>query len=526
MPGRNLALARIFLLTVFGISLIRLIIFIVSKPEPYNTLSKKQHIITVKVFGKRGSIYDRYGRPIAYTGEGLALEVIDTLSKEDSITLSRYGINFNRFKLHQNRMGLSPFLWDKIKIMALFKSIQYNRRYVPCGEGCIRLIGRTNGIYGLSGVEYGFDSILAPGIKNVKFIKHANGRIYPAPTSIFTFNAGSSDGKDITLSIDMVLQREVYKLLRKRVKELGAKGGLVIVANTRTGEILTLTSVGSVYSDKMFLYEPGSTFKIVVYTEGLERGLNIYDRCGEKDGVFTINGVSIRDVVPLGDKDTWFWAVVKSSNACASKLAIKLDSLKPNGLYRRALLYGFGEGADIGIYEDIPKLERPSKWSKVKLANVAIGQGIQVNPIQMLRAYMVIANDGKFIYPTLLKTDTPITNPLRVVARTETFKILKRLLVAVVDSGTGRLAKIKGLPIAGKTGTAQKIDPLTGKYSRTKTMASFIGFFPAYSPKYIIYVILDEPKKYRTGGSAAAPLFKQVALLVLKLYEKGKFSSL
>ncbi|MEO0164422.1 MAG: penicillin-binding protein 2 [candidate division WOR-3 bacterium] len=522
MPKRPFIVIRIFAITICITALLGHLFLVITKPEPYKTLAEKQHFLRINVPGKRGSIYDRFGRPLAYTGEGLALEVVDTLSLEDSLKLAKFGINLNRYELHQRVLGLSPFLWDKIGVKGVFKSIQYNRRYIPCGTPCKRLIGATNGIYGISGIEYGFDTILAPGIKNLVFIKHANGRIYPAPQDVFKFGDKNPDGRDIVLSIDMILQRKAYKVLQEWVDSLNAKGGMVIVANTKTGEILALTSVGSIYSDKMFLYEPGSTFKVVIYTEALERGLNIYDKCGENRGYIVIDGITINDVIPLGENDSWFWAVVKSSNACASKLALKMDSIAKGGLYRRALLYGFGEAADIGLYEDIPKLEKPSTWKRIKLANVAIGQGIQVNPIQMLRAYMVIANDGKYIYPTLLKTDTPRTNPARVVAKTETFHTLKRLLVAVVDSGTGRMAKINGIPIAGKTGTAQKIDPLTGKYSATKTLASFIGFFPAYSAKYIIYVLIDEPEIFRTGGMAAAPVFREVALEVLRLYEGWK----
>jgi Cell division protein FtsI/penicillin-binding protein 2 len=163
-------------------------------------------------------------------------------------------------------------------------------------------------------------------------------------------------------------------------------------------------------------------------------------------------------------------------------------------------------------------LKNPSKWRRIKLANVAIGQGILVNPIQVLRAYIAIANDGKYVYPTLLKSDTPRTNPSRVIARKETFKVLKELLTAVVDSGTGRMAKIEGIKVAGKTGTAQKIDPKTGRYSEDKTLASFIGFFPVENPKYIIYVLVDEPENFRTGGLSAAPIFREIALEVLNLY--------
>jgi len=515
---RNFLIAKLLLISLPLIALSYHFYFILSKPEPYRTLSEKQHVLTVKVPGKRGTIYDRFGRPLAFTGEGLTLQVIDTLSFKDSVLLSRLGININRFKVGERITGLSPFLWDKIKVNGVFKTLQFNKRYLPCGEPCARLIGKTDGIYGFSGVEYAFDSILAPKTTEIKFLRYADGRVFLAPRSIFNLREERADGKDIVLSIDGVLQRRVYGILKNWVSSLNAKGALAIVGKVNTGEILAMTSLGSMYSDRILLYEPGSTFKIVVYTEALERGLNLEERCGENKGYIVIDGITIKDVIPLGDKDSWFWAVVKSSNACAAKLALMMDSISKNGLYRRALLYGFGEGADIGLYEDIPKLEKPSKWRRIKLANVAIGQGILVNPIQVLRAYIAIANDGKYVYPTLLKGDTPRTNPSRVIARKETFKVLKELLTAVVDSGTGRMAKIEGIKVAGKTGTAQKIDPKTGRYSEDKTLASFIGFFPVENPKYIIYVLVDEPENFRTGGLAAAPIFREIALEVLNLY--------
>jgi len=516
--AKNFLPAKIILFSLSLTAISFHLYFILSKAEPYKTLSEKQHILTVKIPGRRGTIYDRFGRPIAFTGEGITLQLTDTLSVRDSILLAKFGINLNRFKIGERITGISPLLWDKIKVKGVFKSLQFTRRYVPCGEPCFRLIGKTNGIYGLSGVEYAFDSILAPRTSEVRFIRYADGRIFPAPRSIFNFNENPPDGKDIFLSIDALLQRRVYGILKEWTSKLNAKGALAIVGNTRTGEILSMTSIGSMYSDKIFLYEPGSTFKIVIYTEALERGLNLQERCGENKGYTVIDGITIKDVSPLGDKDSWFWALVKSSNACAAKLAIKMDSIAKNGLYRRALLYGFGEGADIGLYEDIPKLERPSKWRRIKLANVAIGQGILVNPIQVLRAYIAIANDGNYIYPTLLKTENPRTNPSRVIAKRETFRMLKELLTAVVDSGTGKMARIEGIKVAGKTGTTQKIDPKTGRYSEDKTLASFIGFFPVEDPKYIIYVVVDEPENFRTGGLAAAPIFKDIAIEVLRLY--------
>ncbi len=517
---KRLIFFRVFLILVVGGVLFQLLRLSLFKPEPYASLAERQHVINVKLFGKRGTIYDRYGRPLAFTGEGITLEVIDTISEEDSVKLARWGINLNRFKLHARVENVDPMLWDSLLgIRSLFKTLRNSIRYYPCGEACRNIVGSVRGARGISGLEYGYDSVLAPKSITVKYLRDASGKIYPMPVS-FTKRPQPADGKDLHTTLDMDMQRISYHLLKRRVEYLGAKGGMVIVADVKTGDILVYAAVGSLDKNRVFNYEPGSNFKIVVYTEGLERGLDIYDTCGIKDGRLPLGkGVVIRDIKPLGEKDTWFWAFAKSSNACAAKLALEMEKLRRNGIYRRALLYGFGEPANIGLPEDPIRLERPSTWKswrKVKIANMAIGQGIYVNPIQMVRAYTVIAREGEFVFPKIVKG--PVKHyRIRTVADRKTFLRLKDLLVGVVDSGTGRWAKVKGVKVAGKTGTAQKYERKTGRYSFVKSLTSFIGFFPADSPDYVVYVLIDEPQRFTTGGTAAAPLFRKIAEAIVKI---------
>jgi len=524
---RRLAFFRLVVIVVVGGVLFQIFRFVVLRPEPYRSMAEKQHFIEVKVSGKRGTIYDRRGRPLAFSGEGITLEIIDTISRADSVKLARWGINVNRFAIHKRITGISPTLWDSLKsIRGIFRTLRQNRRYYPCGEACANIVGKVRGIHGVSGIEYGYDSILAPRYVVKRYLKDASGRVYPMPVSLATairqllFGSDVADGKDLHTTLDMDLQRLTHHLLKERVREVGAKGGMVIVADAKTGDILTFSAVGSLRRNHIFNYEPGSNFKVVVYTEGFERGITPQDTCGISDGVLRLGrGVVIRDIKPLGEKNTWYWALVKSSNACAAKLALRMDSIRRNGLYRRALLYGFGEPANIGLPEDPIRFEKPSQWRmwrKVKIANMAIGQGIFVNAIQMLRAYITIANDGRFIFPKLVQGPVRYYE-IRTVADKGTFKILKDLLVGVVDSGTGRWARIEGVKVAGKTGTAQKYDPRRGKYSLNRSLTSFIGFFPAYDPDYVIYVLIDEPTKALTGGTAAAPLFRRIAKGILKI---------
>ncbi len=525
--ARRLAVFRFVILAVIISVALQIGYFVVLRPEPYRSLAEHQHIIEVKVPGRRGTIYDRHGKPLAFTGEGLTVEVVDTVSVKDSVRLSRWGINVKRTALHRRIEGLSPFLWDSLRnIRSIFRTLRYNRRYYPCGDACSDIVGKVRGLHGVSGMEYGYDSVLAPGYTVRRYLRDASGKVYPMPVSLFSalreylFHREAADGRDLHTTIDMDLQRLSYRLLKERVEQVDARGGMVVVADAKTGDILVYSSVGSLRRNHIFNYEPGSNFKVVVYTEGLERGIRPEDTCSITDGLLSLGkGVQIRDLSPLKDKSTWYWALVKSSNACASKLALMMDSIRKNGLYRRALLYGFGEPANIGLPEDPVRLEKLSRyrtWRKVKIANMAIGQGIYVNPIQMVRAYITIANDGRFIFPKLVQGPVRYY-PIRTVASKETFRTLKEMLVGVVDSGTGRWAKIRGIKVAGKTGTAQKYDRRARRYSMAKSLTSFIGFFPAEDPKYVIYVLIDEPKKVRTGGTAAAPLFKKIAKGIVKL---------
>ncbi|NPB03623.1 MAG: penicillin-binding protein 2 [Thermotogae bacterium] len=524
--SKRLVVFRLFVITVTMVVLGRILYFSILKPEPYRSKAFNQHVIKVKMFGRRGTIYDRHGKPLAFTGEGLTLEIVDTLSVADSLRLARFGINVSRYALHKRISGLSPLLWDSLRgIRGIFKTLRQNRRYYPCGKPCENVVGRVRGVRGVSGLEYAYDSILAPHTTVRKYLRDASGRVYPMPTSLISafgslFERRDPDGRDLHTTLDMDMQRVTYQLLKRRVEEVGAKGGMVLVADAKNGDILVWTAVGSLQLNHIFNYEPGSNFKIVVYTEGLERGVKPEDTCGISDGVLYLGrGVVIRDVKPLGEKNTWYWALVKSSNACAAKLALDMDTLRRNGLYRRALLYGFGEPANVGLPEDPVHFEKPSQWRtwrRVKLANMSIGQGIFVNPIQMLRAYIIVANDGKFIFPKIVK-GPPKEYPIRTVASKETFRILKKMLVGVVDSGTGKWAKIEGMKVAGKTGTAQKYDPIRRRYSVGRSLTSFIGFFPVEDPHYVIYVLIDEPRRVLTGGTAAAPLFRKVALATIKL---------
>ena len=262
-------------------------------------------------------------------------------------------------------------------------------------------------------------------------------------------------------------------------------------------------------------YEPGSTFKVILYTLAYETGkIKPSDTVNTSPGWVKFGRYKIHDVHNLG-KVSYRDALVYSSNVAASKLSLKFS---PAELYEMAQRYGIGSPTGISIPgEAAGKILPLSKWTDLYKANFSFGHGVMVTGIQMAAVYGAIANGGYLIQPRIIMGQDSLPRIVRRVTRRGVIDTLKSILVDVVERGTGRRARIPGIKIAGKTGTTEKVDPRTGKYSKKKSITSFIGFFPADNPEYLINVVINEPKKGRFGGDVCAPLFKKIALQLLNL---------
>jgi len=301
------------------------------------------------------------------------------------------------------------------------------------------------------------------------------------------------------------------------------------VMNCRDGQVLAMASNPDYCPEKIwgtplavlknkaisFLYDPGSTFKIVLAASALENRI-----CGQQEmfdchnGVYTIRDRQITDVHPYTQL-SFDDIIIHSSNIGAAQIGRRLGSEK---YFQTIQKFGFGRRTGIRLpAEENGILNAPQKWSGVSLAFLSFGYEIAVTPLQMAAAFNVLASGGFFLQPEIIRDDAPGAGREPVLSAASRLR-LTGILSAVVSRGTGKQAAIEGLEIAGKTGTAHKVK--TGKYSGSY-VSSFGGFFPAHDPQVTVFVMIDEPQGLHFGGDVAAPLFKAIAgkiMLYLKLF--------
>lgn len=339
------------------------------------------------------------------------------------------------------------------------------------------------------------------------------------------------EGGDVVLTIDLNLQFMVERALDAAMEQNRAQAAWAIMQRVRTGEILAMASRPAFDLNEFrraqdneklnraigHIYEPGSTFKVLVIAAALNEGIvqpSTVFNC--ENGRWAYQNKILRDAHPYGMLDVAD-ILKKSSNIGAAKIAILLG---PERLDR--YLRAFNIGARLGL--DLPGEEagilRPlSQWSAISSSRIAIGQGVSVTALQMLAAVSGIANDGRLMKPfvvrevvggsgqSLLRREP---QPLGQPIRPETAALMRKLLGRVTDDGgTGVKARVEGFRVGGKTGTAQKV--IGGHYSETDYMASFVGFLPEEAPEIAMIVVVDNPQPLHTGGSVAAPVFGEVA---------------
>ena len=339
------------------------------------------------------------------------------------------------------------------------------------------------------------------------------------------------EGGNVTLTVDQNIQYMVEKTLDETLAEHNAKGAWIIVQRVRTGEILAMASRPgydlnefrfSSGSDRLnraigYVYEPGSTFKALTMGAAINEGIVTKDTVFDcENGTWIYKRRPLRDYHPYG-KLSVEDGLKKSSNILTAKLAVSLGDKKFYD-YLRAFRLGRPTGVDLPG-EEGGILHPVSKWSGISSTRIAIGQGVAVTALQMLGVYCTIANDGYMMKPYVIKriesSDGKIVytgNP-EIIARPITSKTASTMcdmLARVTEKGgTGRRARVDGITVAGKTGSAQK--PIAGGYSDTAHIASFVGFLPAEDPEFAMIVVVDDPQPIHTGGRVAGPAFGAIA---------------
>ncbi|HEV7743677.1 MAG TPA: penicillin-binding transpeptidase domain-containing protein [Pyrinomonadaceae bacterium] len=404
------------------------------------------------------------------------------------------------------------------------------KRFYPNGSLAANVLGFV-GLdgKGLAGIEQVYNEKIIGEPGKIFIEKDSLGRAYEST------EVTGRPGQTIVLTIDQSIQYQAEAALTTAIEQSGAKAGTAIVLDPHNGDILALANsptfdpndVGAASPAARAnwalqnIYEPGSTFKVVAFSAAIEKGLaKPDDHIDCQMGSITVAKRVIHDHKPFGDL-TLTDALAKSSNVAAIKLGLRVGD--PT-MYEFITRFGFGSRTGIELPGETAGIVRPlSRWQPSSIGSIAMGQEVGVTPLQMVAAFGALANDGVRIAPHLIReirnengvsTYRPNPEQHRVISR-ETARALRGMLEGVTLNGTAKKAQLDGYTAAGKTGTAQKIDPKTRAYSATKFVASFVGFAPVNNPAVVIIVVIDEPSGAYHGGDVAAPVFRQIAEQIL-----------
>jgi len=524
----------------------RLVYLQVIKYGDFVVRAQRQQQRTIEVSPRRGIIYDRNGHELAMSVNvdsvfAVPSEIPDQASTA-SILARVLGADANEL-LARIKAGRN-FAWvarkvdantsNRIKALNL-RGIYFqkeSKRFYPKRELAAQVLGYVGlDDEGLAGIERTFDDQLrgSPGrmLINVDARRKWFGRVERQP----------DPGSNVVLTIDEKIQYIAEKELEQAIKDTRAAAGTIIVQNPRTGEILALANrpnfnpnVSRSVSPAMLknhavsdVYEPGSVFKVVTLAAALEERLTNPDEVVDcQNGSIAVNGLRIRDHHPYGLL-TVSQVLANSSGVGTIKIGLRLGNERFDKYIRS---FGFGSQTGIELPGETRGLAKPvSRWSKVSIGAISMGQEIGVTPLQITSMVSAIANDGVWTAPRIVAGSTqpsatyqPIVfrpaEQRRVVSPLTAVE-MKKMLEAVVLFGTGKKALLDGYTSAGKTGTAQKIDPVTRSYSRNDYVASFVGFAPVNKPAITVSVILDSAVGLHQGGQISAPVFARVAQQVL-----------
>jgi cell division protein FtsI (penicillin-binding protein 3) len=518
--------------------------------------AQRQQQRTIEVSARRGIIFDRSGHELA-----MSVSVDSAFAVPSEIPDQQNTAHVLAKVLHTDSADIlarfkssRAFCWvarkldpqtaDRIRALNL-KGIYFQKepkRFYPKRELAAQVLGYVGmDDEGLGGIERGFEAELHGQPGKMLISRDARGkwlgRVEHEPDA----------GQNIVLTIDEKIQYIAERELEQAMHDTHAEAGTVIVQDPRTGEVLALANRPT-FNPNNFrgispaqmknravsdIYEPGSTFKIVTIAAALEEKVTQPEELIDcQMGSIVINGMRIHDHKPYGLLNVE-QIIAKSSDVGAIKVGLRLGDQRFDQ-YIRA--FGFGSQTGIELPGETRGLTKPvSRWSKVSIGAISMGQEIGISAVQLAGLISTIANNGVWVAPRIIKSSAsanvktassnrggsiaPVSlrsaEQKRVISP-DTAAKMRRMLEAVVDKGgTGPKAQLEGYSAAGKTGTAQKVDPATGAYSKTKYVASFAGFAPIHDPAVTIVVILDSAVGLHQGGQISAPVFKRIAQQVL-----------
>ena len=387
------------------------------------------------------------------------------------------------------------------------------------------IVGFTNiDDVGQEGLERNFDALLSGTSGRIRVVRDRKGRVIDSVDRLKEVE----HGEDLDISIDSRIQYATRRALAKVVREFNAVGASAVVLDSHTGEILSMVNFpdynpnrrrsgeSSTYRNRAVtdLFEPGSTVKPFTVAMALDSGeFNVDQIISTSPGEMKIGRHVIHDVHDYGDLSV-SRVIIKSSNVGVAKVALQLSPQQLVGV-----LHNVGFGAPSGVElpgERAGYLPRREKWRPIEHATLSYGYGLSSTPIQLAQAYSVLANGGKLVPLTIRKRRQPAKSE-RVLAESVVKKITQMLELVVSSAGTAKRASVPHYRAAGKTGTSKKV--VDGRYAANKYFSSFAGFAPASNPRFVMAVVVDEPRKGGYfGGLVAAPVFAEVMAETLRLY--------
>ena len=501
----------------------------------------------IPLAAKRGIIYDRSGRELAMSvlvdsAFAVPSEVKDlptAVSLITRITGDDYNVVLADCRAHKTFCWVARKADDQTieRISSLkLQGIHFQKepkRFYPARDLAAQVLGSVGmEDSGQSGIEHEFDDQLR-GRAGKMFIS------VDARKQWFSDVETQPDpGDNVVLTIDKNIQYIAEKELEQAIHDTQAIAGTVIVENPHTGEILAvanrptfnpnlrkqITPQALTNRAVSYVYEPGSAFKVVTISAALEEKLTnpneIFD-C--QMGSIVYNGMRIRDSKPHGLLPVW-GVLAESSNVGAIKIALRLGEER---YYKYIRAFGLGQQTGIELPGETRGITKPpSRWSKVSIAAISIGQEIGISPVQLAAVISTFANDGVYVAPRVVAGTVPPQAGVQMVAfhPAESHRVLssytaaemRSMMQKVVLEGTARRANLDGYTAGGKTGTGQKVDPATGAYSKTKYNATFAGFAPLNNPQIVVTVILDSPVGPHQGGQVSAPVFRRITQQVLE----------
>ncbi len=533
------ALAALWTGAVFG----RLAYLQLFRYSEYYSRALHQQRLIVDVGARRSEIFDRNMNPLAMSvAVDSCFAVPSEIADRDMVArLIGKVLDVAADEIATRLASSHSFVWiarklppEKVtRIAALnLRGIYFQReggRFYPKRALAAHVLGYVDiDEKGLGGIEYSLDDSIRSKPGKMLILADAHRRWYDST------DKAPDSGSSVILTLDEKIQYIAEKELSQAIRDTQAKSGTVIVENPNTGELLAVAnwptfnpnaakdSNPEARMDRAAsaLYEPGSVFKIVTLSAAIDQGITNADEIVDcQNGAIYIAGHRIRDHKPFGLLSV-AQILQYSSDVGAIKVGLRLGAPK---FYDYIQAFGFGQPTGVDLPgESRGKLRRVENWTPVSVGSISMGQEIGVTPLQMITAMTAIANGGLILRPHVIRelhhgnqvSEPREPEPRRVIKAT-TAATMRRMLEGVVLGGTGKLAKLDGYSTAGKTGTAQKYDPATGRYSSHDLIASFVGFAPINTPAVTIYVQLDSPAGRHEGGQVAAPTFKRIAQQVL-----------